>query len=105
MGKRRIILALAIFAVVVAWPTGRWVRNARPWESPTQRAHRICQQCGLDPVVVDGLIETMRHSTLMREQSLGLFFSTFEEPAAGELCVPCAEAVLDSADAAATRDE
>ena len=103
-----IVVVVADFAVgfvvdnvtatfIVAYPASRWVRNARPWESPTRRAHRICEQCGLDPVVVDGLIDTMQHSTLTREQSLELFFSTFDEPAAAELCVPCAETIMHAA--------
>ena len=97
MAKRRIILALAFFAVVVAWPTGRWVRNTRPWESATERAYRTCSECGLDAGEVDRLIDTMRHSALTREQGLELFFSTFDEPAAAELCVPCAETIMHAA--------
>ena len=64
-----------------------------------QRAHRICGQCGLGPVVVDELIDTMRHSTLTREQNLELFFGTFEDPSDAELCLPCAEAVAQAAGA------
>ena len=99
MARGRLKLAAAFMLVLVAYPLGRWLRNARRWESPTQCAHRICEQCGLNPVVVEGLIETMQHSTLTREQSLELFFSTFEEPGDAEMCLSCAEAVLTAAGA------
>jgi hypothetical protein len=51
----------------------------------------------LEPAEIERLIGTMQHSALTREQSLELFFSTFDEPVAAELCVPCAETVLDAA--------
>ncbi len=95
MAKRRIILVLAFFAVVVAWPVGRWVRHAGPWETLTQRAHRLCDECGLDDDEIDRLIDEFRDPRLSREQALALFFDTFENPADGEPCMPCVEAVLD----------
>ena len=69
----------------------------RPWESDTQRAHRLCEGCGLGPGDVGGLIDNVRHSTLTREENLDLFYGTFEDQADAEACVPCAEAVLDAA--------
>ncbi len=80
MARVRIRLVVAFMLVLMAYPAGRWLRSARLWESPMQRAHRICGQCGLGPVVVDELIETMRHSKLTREQKLELFFGIFEDP-------------------------
>ncbi len=44
---------------------------------------------------VDWLIDANKNSTLTREQSLELFYATFEDPRGAELCEPCAEAVLD----------
>ena len=65
--------------------------------TPTDVAHRICDACGLDSSEVDQLIDTMRQSTLSREEDLDLFRDTFERRENAELCIGCAEAVLDAA--------
>lgn len=96
MTKRsRTILAAAL--IPVAFCTGLWLRYTRPWESPIERAHRLCRECGLDDDEIDRLIDTKRHAGLMREQELDLFYTTFEDRADAELCKTCAEAVLDEA--------
>ena len=47
---------------------------------------------------IDGLIANVRHSTLTGEQNLELFYATFEDPSQAELCVPCVEAILITAE-------
>ncbi len=94
---RRVKLAVAVVRVVSAMPAGRWVRHTRPWESPIQRAHRLCRECGLDDDEVDRFIDTKRNAGLTREQELDLFYATFEDEADAELSEPCAVAVLDAA--------
>lgn len=81
MAKRRIMLAAAFFAAVVAWPVGRWDRQTRPWETLTHRVHRLCDKCGLDDDEIDRLMDEIGDPALSREQALALFFDTFENPA------------------------
>ncbi len=88
------VLASVLVAVLIV---GLRIAAERPWESATTRAHRLCSECGLTAGEVDGLIETMRLSTLTREENLELFYATFEDRSQAELCEPCAEAVLDAA--------
>jgi hypothetical protein len=64
-------------------------------ESPTRPTRRSQGECGLDAEDVDRIIDTVQHSTLSREENLELFLGTFEDPDDAELCLPCAEAVLD----------
>ncbi len=47
---------------------------------------------------MDDLINTNKHSTLTREQSLALFRDQFDDEADAKFCEPCTEAVLDAAD-------
>ena len=93
----RLKLIAAVVLVVIAIPGGRWVRHTRPWESPTERAHRLCRECGLDDDEIDRLIAEKRIAGQTREQELDLFYATFESGAIAELCEPCVEAVLDAA--------
>ncbi len=51
------------------------------------------------------MIDQFSHPTLRREQALRLFYATFENDADSRLCRPCAEAILDAADVAASRGE
>ena len=60
-------------------------------------AYRICDACGLDVAEIDQLIDDIRHSALTREENLDLFRDTFERREDAELCIDCAEAVLDAA--------
>jgi hypothetical protein len=82
-----VVISLAIFAVA----------HRRPWESPATRAHRLCSECGLGVDEIDLLVDTMRHSTLTKEQNLELFYATFDDRSQANLCESCAEAVLDAA--------
>ena len=51
---------------------------------------------------MDWLIDSNRHSTLTREESVALWEQTYTDDetlkAARQLCMPCAEAVLDAAE-------
>ena len=80
----------------VLFAVSGWLILARPWESPTEWAYRLCIECGLTSDEVDWLIDAHRNSTLSREQSLELFYATFEDRADAELCEPCTQAVLDA---------
>ena len=87
-----LLMALAAVAAVYT------VMYTRPWESAIERAHRLCRVCGLEADEIDGLIANVRHSTLTGEQNLELFDATFEDPSQAELCVPCVEAMLITAE-------
>lgn len=88
---RRAILIVTVAAVAV-WAWGRW-------ESPKQRAYRICAECAdLTPPDVDGLIAAVRLSNRTREQNLELYHrGTFAALGDAADCEPCALAVLDAA--------
>ena len=75
-----------------------WLLVARPWESATERAHRLCAECGLSTDETDQLIDGVRHSTLTRDESQQLFYDTFEHRADAKLGEPCPIAVLDAAE-------
>ena len=92
MNQRTII----VMPTLVALGAVCWLRSRRP-PTPTDVAYRICSACGLDVAEIDQLIDTMRHSTLSREENLDLFRDTFERREDAELCIGCAEAVLDAA--------
>ncbi len=92
---RRAKLGLAVGLVLIAVPAGRWVRHTLRWQSPTERAHRLCRECGLDDDQINRLIDTKRDAGLTREEELNLLYAPFGDRAEAE---PCAEAVLDAAD-------
>ncbi len=96
MSRRRIKLFAVLALVIIAWPAGRWVKS-RPWESPIKRAYRVCGDCGLAPDEIGNLIVGLSGTTVTREQALALYRATFEEPEDAELCLPCAEAVVEAA--------
>jgi hypothetical protein len=68
-------------------------------ESAARKAHRLCEDCGLTKSDTDGLIETMRGAPGSREALLESFFKTFPKRDDAEPCLPCANAVLDAANA------
>ena len=74
-----------------------WIVFARPFESPRDKALRLCGECGLDPAEIDGLIDDMRHSTLTRAENLALFRAQYERAADADFCQDCAVEVLDAA--------
>ncbi len=71
---------------------------ARPFESPRNKALRLCGECGLDVAEIDQLIDDVQHSTLSRAENLALFRQPFERPADADFCQDCAVAVLDAAE-------
>ena len=94
---RRTKVALSAAMIPIAVVAGRWLRWSRPWESPTQRAYRVCRQCSdLEPTEVDDQIIAVRLAPGTREDKLRLFREQFDDPADAEACEPCAEAVLDA---------
>ena len=54
----------AISLIPSAFLAGLWLRNARPWETPTDRAHRLCRACGLAESEVDRMIDDGANRTL-----------------------------------------
>ena len=92
MSRKTIIVMLTLVALGVVFSP----RPERP-ETPTDVAYRICEACGLARSEIDRLIDDMLHSTLTREENLQLFRATFEMREDAELCIDCAEAVLDAA--------
>ena len=89
-------LIAAIVFVLIAVPFGRWV-TSRPLEASMARAYQVCGECGLAPDETERLIAGLEETTLTREQALALYRATFEEPNDAELCLPCAEAVVEAA--------
>ncbi len=87
---------MAGVALLVALGVAFSPRSERS-ETPTDVAYRICEDCGLARSEVDQLIDDARHSTLTRDGLLRLFRDTFERREDAEVCIGCAEAVLDAA--------
>jgi hypothetical protein len=76
-----------------------WLILARPWESPAERADRLCGECGLTDDRTDQLIEDVRLSGASRETAVRLWEATYADPAileqARDLCGGCVKAVVD----------
>ena len=96
MTKKSASLAASILLVLVAWPAGRYLKS-KPWDSLIKRAYRACAECGLSPDTVGKLITELEHTTLTHDQAVELFRETFDKPENAELCLPCAEAVVEAA--------
>lgn len=64
-----------------------------PPETPLQRAHRICKDCGIYEPEIDQLIEQVRTSGLMPKESIELWKQA-AEPDAVDLCRECVDAVV-----------
>ncbi len=84
---------------LLTFGVGVWIVLARPFESPRDKALRLCGECGLDVAEIDGLIDDMLHSTLTRDEIMALFRARYERPADADFCKDCAVAVLDAAEA------
>ena len=97
--NRRVKVALSAAAIPIAVVVGLNTIYYRPFESPTQRAYRLCGECGWARNEIDWLIDANRYSTLTREQSLELFRDQFDDEMDAEYCAPCTTAILDAADA------
>ena len=96
---RRVKTILSAALIPIAVAAGLCLRWSRPWESPTQRAYRLCRQCSdLGPAEVDDLVETVRMAPGTRADKLRLFVDQFDDEADATYCEPCTEAVLDAAD-------
>jgi len=95
MARRSTKAVVGMLSVLFA--VAGWLILARPWESPTEWAYRLCGECGLDADEINQLIDDAAHDTLDRDKLLRLFRETFEDRTDAELCEPCAHAVLDAA--------
>jgi len=82
------LLLLATLIVVVYRP---------PRHTLTERAHILCEDCGLTVAETDRLIDTMRYAEGDRAALLSDFYGTFDDGGDPEPCRPCAEAILDAA--------
>lgn len=91
-GNPRHLFYLVIVAAVLI-PALR----IRDVETATERAYRICGECGLEPDEIDRQIENKSRSTLSREEEIKLYHSTGKLGDDLPPCLPCMEAVLDAA--------
>ncbi len=103
MAKRSTKTVAGLLPVMFA--VSGWMFLARPWESPVDRAYRLCGECGLPSSEVDGLIGVMRENPKTRAEKLEEFRRLFDDPLDLEYCEPCAEAVLDAVSVAASCGE
>lgn len=95
----RVRIALSAAMIPVALIVGLNTLFYKPFESPTQRAYRLCRQCSdLEPAEVDDQILTVRLAPGTREDKLRLFIDQFDNPDDAMACTPCTEAILDAAD-------
>ena len=51
---------LAALLMPLVFGVGAWSIFTRPWDTPTERAHRLCVACGIDHDEVDMLIDGVR---------------------------------------------
>ena len=63
---RRTKTILAAAWIPVAFATGLWLRYAKPWETPAERAYRVCSECGLSTTEIAWLIGVMHEHPLAR---------------------------------------
>lgn len=81
-----LIIAVIVYVVVIRPAT----------ETPLDRAHRICKDCGLLGPEIDELIQQVRDSGLTPAEEVQLWKQT-AQPEAVELCRDCVDAVIEAA--------
>ena len=95
----RRVAVLAIMLLTVGLFAWRMVSRV---ETPTERAHRLCKERGLNRDEIDWLIDNFTNTPLTREEAVRLFEDTYSDPAkleaAREPCVDCVEAILEVRD-------
>ena len=64
-------------------------------ETPLQRAHRICNDCGMYELEIVELIEQVKSSGLTPKEAIELWKQTAESDAV-ELCRDCVDAVIEA---------
>ena len=89
-----IILGLVTLAFVVVGT----VYRAHLWESPKERAHRLCDGCGLSWAELENLIDDIRGPSF-RDTKLRHSRAAFDDPEQAEPWESCGEAQVDAADA------
>ena len=82
---------------LLTFGVGVWIVFAGPFESPRDKAHRLCCECGLEGAEIGWLIDGSRHTTLTRAENLALFRAQYERPADADFCEDCTLAVMDAA--------
>ena len=86
---RRFLSLILIVAAVAGY-----IAVIRPSnETPIERAHRICKDCGLLGPEIDELIQQVRESGLTPSESIQLWKDA-ADPGAVELCRECVDAVV-----------
>ena len=99
LARRAAVLAIMLLTVgLFAW---RMVsRNSPAAETPAERVHRLCTECGLGPNEIERLIDSFTDTSPTREEALRLFEDAHPDPArlktAREPCLKCVEAILDA---------
>ena len=95
---KKIVAVLVPILAAVAWFV------AQPTETPIERAHRVCRECGLTNTDVRWLIDHIKDMKLSREKALRVLLDTYFEDGdpqkrkqGSEQCLPCNEAILDAA--------
>ena len=95
---RRTKVALSAAMLPIAVIVGLNTIFYRPFESPLERAYRLCRQCSdLERAEVDDQIQTVRLAPGTRTDKLRLFRDPFDNPDDAKACTPCTEAILDAA--------
>ena len=96
---RRVKVALSAALLPIALIVGLNTIFYRPFESPTDRAYRLCRECAdLSPAEVDDQILTVRSAPGTRADKLRQFYGQFNDPADAKDCAPCTQAILNAAD-------
>ena len=94
-GKPRPAVAfLGLYSL--GFPLGVFTYRWHPQETPTERAHRLCDGCGLTTAELSNLIDDLRGPE-SRETKLRLFREQFDDAEQAELWIECGEALVDAA--------
>ncbi len=84
------VLAVVVFVVVI-------LPGMKNTETPLERAHLFCKDCGMLGLEIDELIQQVRESGLNPAEAVKLWKQTSELDAV-ELCLPRTEAVIEVVD-------
>lgn len=88
-----IILGLVTLAFVVVGT----VYRAHLWESPKERAHRLCNGCGLSWAELENLIDDLRGPE-SRDTKMRLFRKAFDDPEQADGWLSCGVALIVAAE-------
>ncbi len=85
--RQRLKLVAAAATVPLGLGLGLWLRFERPWESPTERAVRLCVECGHEEDGVFQMIGNVQLRERTREGEIAAFRDLFDNPAEADLCM------------------